>query len=350
MSKAINITIVILVIALVCLSVNEFYWSNGTTKQETVFVEHLDESKPIKNESTKDEFSIAFINANSNVPLFNRLEYEFSWLINDDKKDYNRNISVDFFDSKGKDSEQLKQITTAFTGTKHYDVIIIVATSRSPEIPDLIRKMYTSHDSKVIILNRAINMNSEDIFFVVPDNYQAGKAQAEHVASHLTKNATVCYLQGPNEFVETSQRYTSFIENLNKLRPDIKIIDSQEAGYSPERAEKVVDGWIKSNVKVNCIVCGNDMLTIGALNSLKKNGIAGTMPIVGIDGFPQIIDEVRNGDIVMTCHQNVYYEALIAFNICVAFYEGENPYYKSKVPFGIVTKDNVIMYRDKEKY
>ena len=350
MSKAINIAIVILVMTLVCLSVNEFYWSKDTAKQETVFVEHLDESKPIKGESTKDEFSIAFINANSNVPLFNRIEYEFGWLMKDDKRNYNRNISIDFFDSKGEDSEQLKQITTAFTGAKHYDVIIVVATSRNPDIPNLIRKLYTSNDSKVIILNRAININSEDIFFVVPDNYQAGKVQAEHVASHLTKNAIVCYLQGPSEFVETSQRYTSFIENLNKLRPDIKIADSQEAGYSPERAEKVVDGWIKSNVKVNCIVCGNDMLTIGALNSLKKNEIAGTMPIVGIDGFPQIIDEVRDGNIVMTCHQNLYYEALVAFNICVSLYDGEKPYYRGKVPFEIVTKDNVIMYRDKDKY
>lgn len=351
MSKAINLVILILVAVLIGLSVDKFLGNeNVQVKHETVFVEHLDESKPINGDGTKGEFAIAFINANSNVPLFNRIEYEFKWLIQDDKEDHNRNITVDFFDSKGNDSEQIKQITTAFTGSKHYEVIVIIATSRNPDIPNVIRKLYASHYSKVIILNRAINMNSKDVFFVIPDNYQAGKAQAEHVANYLTKNATIYYLHGPDDFTETSQRYTGFVENLKKLRPDIKIQDSKGAEYSPELAESVVDGWIKSETKISCIVCGNDMLTIGALNSLKKNGLAGTIPIVGIDGFPQIIDEIIDGNIVMTCHQNIYYESLIAFNICTSLYDGEKPHYNSKVPFGIVTQDNVIMYKDKEKY
>ena len=355
MNRAINILILSLILIVVYMSIEQFYYKDRVINSQSVTHKVITNSKiPVepKNVVTSEYYRIAFINADNSMPLSQRLQEEFEWLLEQDKQKKDIHVSVDFFDSEGKIDTHLNQISTAFTSSQsHYDLIVVIPMNNDPTISNTIRNLHNSTDINVIILGREINLSKTDgIYLVVSDDYQAGKIQAEHAAKYLMTGAPLYYIHGNGEYSDTSQRFSGFSNTIKMLRSDLKVDVVADGGYNIEKTEKIVDQWIAENRNIGCIICGNDVITVGVVNSLRKNNRIGTIPVIGIDGHPDVLKGIIDGDIVMVANQKLYFEALAAYNISMELYAKRTPIFDYKIFFGIVTKENVLLYIDREKY
>jgi len=296
----------------------------------------------------KDMFKIAFVNADRKISVLNQLQDEFSWTLKQHVSTYkNDKISVDYFDSGGSIVEQIKTLKNICDGS--YNVVVIIPCFNDSNLVDVIRKLAINNNQTFVILDKEINLKLDSVYTVVSDSYQAGKIQAEHISEYGAQNYKVYYLSGPKAAAEESDKLTGFAYTLRKLRPDIQIVHTIDCGFDSEVAKRTVDKWISEGEQINCIVCSNDPLTVGALKSLEEHNLLGSIPIIGADVSNEITKEIQRGHVVMAAHQFIYMEAMTAFNICRELYLGREVIFNHKLKYVPITRNNVITYIDKDK-
>ena len=59
--------------------------------------------------------------------------------------------------------------------------------------------------------------------------------------------------------------------------------------------------WLsKYGDKIKGVWAANDDMALGALEALRAAGLAGKIPVVGVDGIPEAIAAVDKGEMVST--------------------------------------------------
>ena len=109
--------------------------------------------------------------------------------------------------------------------------------------------------------------------------------------------------------------------------------------------------------KVDCVIANNDAMALGALESLRQNGIdTSDILVVGIDGTNAGLTAVSDGTMLATVYQNATGQAIAgvqaAINLATGAELTEGMSYETDeensniiwVPFEKVTADNVAEY------
>ena len=72
------------------------------------------------------------------------------------------------------------------------------------------------------------------------------------------------------------------------------------------RAKDVVQTWLaKYGNQISAVWAANDDMALGALEALRAAGLAGKIPVVGVDGIPEAIDAVIKGEMLATVSSGV---------------------------------------------
>ncbi|MCY1274517.1 D-xylose ABC transporter, D-xylose-binding protein [compost metagenome] len=89
------------------------------------------------------------------------------------------------------------------------------------------------------------------------------------------------------------------LEAALKKYPDIQLLDFQPADWSANKAFPIVQSWLtRFGSDIKGIWCANDDMGMGALEALRGEGLAGAIPVVGIDGIQQAVEAIRTGEYV----------------------------------------------------
>lgn len=99
---------------------------------------------------------------------------------------------------------------------------------------------------------------------------------------------------------ERGERLKQTLQYYPELGRGIQEVFSGEAGYSVQRAEQLLDEWVKNPRfrEVEVIVANDDLLALGAYNALQKHGL--TVPVFGAGGIPEVTALMRQGKDVYT--------------------------------------------------
>jgi len=69
-----------------------------------------------------------------------------------------------------------------------------------------------------------------------------------------------------------------------------------------------VQSWLtRFNSGIKGIWCANDDMGMGALEALRGEGLAGMIPVVGIDGIEQAVEAIRTGEYIATTSLDPYW-------------------------------------------
>ncbi len=118
----------------------------------------------------------------------------------------------------------------------------------------------------------------------------------------------------------------------------------QSADFDRAKGMQTTEDWIQSFPHFDGLIAANDQMALGALQALKGADRAKGVLISGIDGLPDTVKAVADGDIAQTIFQNAQAEAQAAIDVIEDIKAGKPAPKEKIVPFEPITKDNVSKY------
>jgi ribose transport system substrate-binding protein len=134
--------------------------------------------------------------------------------------------------------------------------------------------------------------------------------------------------------------------------PDIKLLDFQVANWKSTEAFEITQGLLtRFGDEIKGIWAANDDMGTGALEALRGEGLAGKVPVVGVDGIKSAVEGVRKGEFACTITSDPFWQGGMGLSIAYSammkkFDPAKEPpehreFYGKAV---LITKDNVEDY------
>lgn len=154
----------------------------------------------------------------------------------------------------------------------------------------------------------------------------------------MNYRGNVAILMGALSNEETRER-TRAVEAVIAKHKELKVVEKQTAKWQRNEAVDVVSGWLLNGVPIDAIAANNDEMAIGAIMALKqakKNGVR----VAGIDGTPDGLQFIKNGDLAVTIFQDAKAQAIGAVQVTRAMLDHAKTESYNWVPYATVTREN----------
>ena len=258
-------------------------------------------------------------------------------------------FSISFTDGNNANQKQIAQ-ANAFL-SKGVDVLIMIPANSEAIVPAI--EAANTKGTPVICLG--IPASSGDYTYIGSDDYEAGHMQGEYMAVALKENANILYCAGTAGLQNAADRREGFKAALAEAgRSDVTILADQDGDYVKDEAMRICDAWIQTygtgsgTVSFDAIVCANDQMALGCMESLRSAGVltsAGEVLISGVDGTDEAIQAVSEGYMAQTVLQDAPGQADAVYAAVQKMVAGESVESRIIVPFQSITAENVADYQ-----
>ncbi len=195
--------------------------------------------------------------------------------------------------------------------------------------------------------------NDQWIAHVAVNSLDAGVAISKILVDAIGGKGGIVALQGRLDTDPARKRFAG-LQQVLKGKPDIQLLDQQSANWDRTAAFPVMQTWLaKYGNRIKAVWAANDDMALGALEALRAAGLAGKIPVVGVDGIPEAIDAIGKGEMSATVSSDAYYQGSIGLAMGVCVLTGQTPlpktWPKEKREFylklQVITKGNAAQYR-----
>ena len=140
---------------------------------------------------------------------------------------------------------------------------------------------------------------------------------------------------------------------IAKTDGKVELLDFQPADWNEQKAYDIMQAWLTQfGDQIKGVFAANDGMGMGALEALRQEGLAGVVPVVGIDGIEAALDATENGEFAGTVAWDPTWTGSMGLAIPMAHVNGkidittEEPGHREMYGTGIiVTAENVADYR-----
>jgi ABC-type sugar transport system substrate-binding protein len=146
---------------------------------------------------------------------------------------------------------------------------------------------------------------------------------------------------------------TKGLEKALREYPDVKLLDIKPADWNAQKALSLTESWLSTYKDIDGIWAANDEMALAVRQALKKAGKDEVL-VASIDGIPDAIKAVQNGELTATVNTNPWAQGGYALAILHAAYTGKLDTSKMtdeqmmfKTNGILVTSDNVKDYVEK---
>jgi len=194
--------------------------------------------------------------------------------------------------------------------------------------------------------------NDHWIAHIAVDSLGAGVAISRHLVDAIGHTGGVVALQGRLDTDPARKRFAGLQQVLQNT-PGVRLLDQQTANWDRTAAFPIMQTWLtKYGDRINGVWAANDDMALGALEALRAAGLAGKIPVVGVDGIPEAIAAVEKGEMVATVSSDAYYQGSIGLAMGTCVLTGQVPlpasWPKEKREFYlklvVITGDNAAQY------
>lgn len=149
---------------------------------------------------------------------------------------------------------------------RQVDGIILV----SPRFEEDVASSVFANDRRVVVVNRS--WSHLGITSVVVSNSRKGQEAADILAA--TKPDCLAYLSGPKSSESNELRWAGFSERASELQLETMRIDSSMYRIPAiDRGHEAMDRLLSATSGVVGVFCFNDLMAIGALDSIQEHGL-----------------------------------------------------------------------------
>ena len=185
-----------------------------------------------------------------------------------------------------------------------------------------------------------------------------GVPTAEAIANELFKAmggaGGIVALGGILSNVPAIERKFGLDNAIKKAGGKVELLDFQPADWNEQKAFDITQAWLtRFGDKVKGVFAANDGMGMGALEALRQNGLAGKVPVVGIDGIADAVKAIEAGEFAGTIAWDPLWTGGMGLAIPYAHATGkidiakEGHEHREFYGTGIVvTKDTVAAYKN----
>lgn len=158
------------------------------------------------------------------------------------------------------------------------------------------------------------------------DNVEVGRAQARGVTSVVDSGRFVMLGGSPtdNNAILFRQGQMEVIQKLVDAGKVEIVADQWVENWDPANALKNMENILTAqNNNVDAVIASNDGTALGALQAMKAQGLAGTVPISGQDATLAGVKSIVEGELTMTVFKDVRKLSPMALDMAIAFAKGE---------------------------
>lgn len=183
--------------------------------------------------------------------------------------------------------------------------------------------------------------------YVGSDSALSGKLQMEALAKKMNYRGNVAIIMGALSNEEARER-TRAVEEVIAQHKDMKVVEKQTAKWQRNEAVDVVSGWLLNGSPIDAIAANNDEMAIGAIMALSQAKNSKVL-VAGIDGTPDGLQFIKNGQMAVTVFQDAKGQAIGAVQVAQAMLEGKKTEPYNWIPYDTVTLDNYTSFASKNQ-
>ena len=174
---------------------------------------------------------------------------------------------------------------------------------------------------------------------IASNNVEAGKLDAQLVLSSLPKGSDVAVIEGDPGTTSSMDRVKGFTNAAKE--EGLNIVASQPANWNRKKAGELATKMLKGDPNLKAIFAANDDMALGVVSAVGTAGATGKVIIMSVDGTPEAIDAVKQGQLAGTVAQYPDAMAYMAIETMVKKLNGETVPEKIYSPIKLITKDNL---------
>jgi len=231
------------------------------------------------------------------------------------------NKAVDEIKAKDKDVEFY--VVAASSGTKQVgdveDLMIkginalVILPHNPATLQKVIEEAYASGIYTVVV-DRELATPAQNIF-IAGDNPGLGRVGAEWLAGEMKGSGNVVVIEGM-QIPINKQRVDAFNDVIAK-HPDIKILDSQPADWSTQKALAVMENFLQKHPDIDAVWCQDDDMLKGVMQAIKESGRTEIKTVLGGAGSKDIIKMIMEDNPVVRATVT-YNPSMVASGVVLA--------------------------------
>ncbi|MBU3160933.1 galactose/glucose ABC transporter substrate-binding protein MglB [Clostridium frigoris] len=275
-------------------------------------------------------------------------------------------IALIMNDSQNDENIQLMQIDEMISK----GVCALAINLVNPKAAQIVIDKAKAWDLPVIFFNKepdASVLNSYNkAWFVGTDSKESGILQGKMIVDLWNQNKSkwdknhdgkISYvlLKGEPGHPDAKARSKYALDEIRKAGIPVEKLDEATAMWDAAKAKEKMDGWIsKYNNKIEFVISNNDVMALGAIDSLEKNGyLSGNkfIPVVGIDAIPDAIKKIKEGKMVGTILNDANIQGKAIIDLVTNAAKGKNVFNGTswrgnsdksvRIHYVIIIKDNI---------
>lgn len=151
------------------------------------------------------------------------------------------------------------------------------------------------------------------------------KLWKENPALDLNHDGVIQYvmLKGEPGHPDAEARTIYSVKTLNDMGIPTEQLHLDAALWDTALAKDKMDAWLSgpNGNKIEVVICNNDGMALGAIESLK--GFGKQLPVFGVDALPEALVKIENGEMAGTVLNDAEGQGTATFEIAVNLAEGK---------------------------
>lgn len=251
-------------------------------------------------------------------------------------------IELIYTDAQAQVDKQISDVESLIAQSP--DLIMVSAVDTVGSVPCA----QAVHNAGIISVDdRGMKDDSIDFMFQGMNEDAIKEMKKQYLVDYLEANPDVVLnfglINGLASQSEQLKRNQDVIELAKEMPDRVKVLDSQFADWSTDKATSITEDWLQRYPEMNAISTASDDMTLGVCNALSANGKEGFLTM-GVDGTKIGCELVKAGKMTVTIKANIPMIYKQWVDICVQAVDGtftEDYYSPGTDALVAVTIDNV---------
>jgi ribose transport system substrate-binding protein len=255
----------------------------------------------------------------------------------------NPDVKSVVLDAGGDVARQIAQIQDLVQ--QHVDAIIVWPTNGKAVVP-AVKK---AHDAGIPVVITNSNIAKVGFPYIKafsgPDNITQGKEAAQIMCDKfksmgIADTAQIVQISGQPGYTTAIERAKGFEDELPKICPKVKLLETQPGDWNREKAQRVMETFLTKYSKIDGVYSGDDNMGVGALNAAKAAGRKGII-FVGATNFAVGYEAMARGEYWGSVYQSPVDDAKNALKTALDILQDKKVPFLNYFKTPKITRDNM---------